>query len=355
MFARALSFALVLVSQVASASPAAEKLFQDGRAALASNQLDAACDAFRRSNELEPRVGTLLNLGDCEERRARVATAWEAFVEAKALADKHRDAGPAREAEKRANALAARLPYVLLAVPVRTAQLVITRDGAAVPPAEWDHEVPLDAGSYALAASAPGYVPWSARIEIAEAQHLRVEVPELALAAVEASPAPPGLGVPPGPQRDATPPPPFRHLDHHVGLGLFTGLSSDGDWINGARVVLNAAPLGPGWLRVVPSFAYTSPTDPADPYRLSKLYAIGGTLEYAYPITEQLLAAGGFGFGVDILDDNYGNEAKNEWGALRLSPTFRFDRLDIALHWQLVRTSDRFVSLFEAGLDFFVW
>jgi hypothetical protein len=32
-----------------------------------------------------------------------------------------------------------------------------------------------------------------------------------------------------------------------------------------------------------------------------------------------------------------------------------FGRFEVGVHYQLVRTSERFVSLFEAGLDFFVW
>jgi len=100
---------------------------------------------------------------------------------------------------------------------------------------------------------------------------------------------------------------------------------------------------------------YAKSIDPADPYHELKTYALGATFEYAYPVNRQLLAAGGLGFGADFDKDNYGNSSTNEWGCLRLSPTVVFGRFDVAIHYQLVRTSDRFVSLFEAGLDFFVW
>ena len=74
--------ALIALAGTAVAGPAAEKLFQDGRTALAAGKLDEACDAFHGSENLEPRVGTLLNVADCEERRGRIATAWIEFNDA---------------------------------------------------------------------------------------------------------------------------------------------------------------------------------------------------------------------------------------------------------------------------------
>jgi hypothetical protein len=367
VLARTLTIALVLAASVAGADPAAEKLFEDGRTALAAKQLDAACDAFRRSEALEARSGTLLNLADCEERRGHVATAWEGFVEAKALAARERDPSHpkeadlrAQEADHRAKVLIKRLPYLLIAV-TRTDGLVLARDGVGVPEATWDHEVPVDPSTYELTASAPHHEGWSQHVTLAEGQHLRVEVPALvavadpvatppdrapdrtpAVAAVERAPEPPATAAEPA-------------IAYRIGAGLLTGTDTDTDWINGVRAVANVAPLGPGWVRVVPSVMYAKTTDPADPYHEIKTYAVGATLEYAYPLNRQLLAAGGLGFGADFDKDNYGNSSTNEWGCLRLSPTVVFGRFDVAVHYQLVRTSDRFVSLFEAGLDFFVW
>jgi hypothetical protein len=362
VLARTLTIALVLAASVARADPAAEKLFEDGRTALAAKQLDVACDAFRRSEALEPRSGTALNLGDCEERRGHVASAWEAFVEAKPLAERERDVSHpkeadlrAKEADRRAKVLAPRLPYLLLAV-TRTDGLQLARDGVAVPEATWDHEVPVDPRTFELTASAPHHTGWTKQITLVEGQHLRVEVP-----ALEAIPdaAPPPL---PPPHTDPAigvvapaPEPVAPVLAYRIGMGPLIGTDTDTDWVYGGRVIANIAPLGPGWVRVVPTLMYAKSIDPADQYHELKTYAFGGTLEYAYPITHELLAAGGLGFGADFDRDNYGNSSTNEWGCLRLSPTVVFGRFDVAVHYQLVRTSDRFVSLFEAGLDFFVW
>jgi hypothetical protein len=362
VLARTLTITLVLSTSVVSADPAAAKLFEDGRTALAAKNLDAACDAFRRSEALEPRSGTALNLGDCEERRNHIAAAWEAFVEAKGLAEREREGSSAKEADlrakeadRRAKVLVPRLPYLLIAV-TRTDGLQLARDGVPVPEATWDHEVPVDPKAYELSATAPHHTGWTKQFTLVEGQHLRVEVP--ALEAIPDAPPPPitdpRIGT--DPKIGIEPPPAAgTALAFRIGAGLLIGTDTDTDWIYGGRLIANVAPLGPGWVRVVPTLMYAKSIDPADPYHELKTYAFGGTLEYAYPVTHELLAAGGLGFGADFDRDNYGNSSTNEWGCLRLSPTVVFGRFDVAVHYQLVRTSDRFVSLFEAGLDFFVW
>src|SRR5205807_1607994 len=157
------------ISVTTAASPAAEKLFQDGRSALAAGQIDAACTAFRGSQELEPRVGTLLNLADCEERRHRTATAWATFVEAQTLAKQLNDARAA-EAERRAASLAPRLGSmkVVVAAPSRVAGLTIRRDGDIVAQAEWDRQVPLDAKQYGIDVVAPGRKRWRTEVTIVD-------------------------------------------------------------------------------------------------------------------------------------------------------------------------------------------
>jgi hypothetical protein len=109
-------------------------------------------------------------------------------------------------------------------------------------------------------------------------------------------------------------------------------------------------------LRLVPSVMYASSSEMDSPDHTFKIWAIGTTFEYAVPLTSQIVAAGGLGFGVDLLDDSYQDQlAKNGWGTLRLSPTLRFDRLDVAVHFQFVYVTGRVVTLAELGLDYFVW
>jgi hypothetical protein len=82
----AASLMLVPVS-VASAETQAEQLFRQGRELFDKGQLGLACDRFRESQELEPRVGTALNLARCEEQRGHLAAALEAWRVSATLAE----------------------------------------------------------------------------------------------------------------------------------------------------------------------------------------------------------------------------------------------------------------------------
>lgn len=365
---RVVGLVVVLTSTMAAASPAAEKLFQDGRAALKAGRLAEACDAFRKSQELEPRVGTLLNLGDCEERRGRIATAWEAFVQARALANQtgHRAAA---EADKRAAALVARLPYLTLRAPAeRPPALAVTRNGKPVSPAELDIEIPLDPGRYELAATAPGRLGWSQTAELSVGKKLVVEIPTLAPDPTAATPGANGAPTPAvgttaaaagtvAPTSSVVAAAPARRLTgkHRLGAGAAIGASTDADLLFGLRIPVQLAPVGSGAVRAVASGFYTSFNDPEDVYHEVKLYALGLGLEYVAPLAPTFYVAAGAGLGLDFIDDNYGDAiTRQTWGAARLSPTVRIgSAVDLGLHIQLVVTDDNVVGLGELGVDYY--
>jgi tetratricopeptide (TPR) repeat protein len=76
-----LAIALLLVSaRVAHAesSNEAERMFELGRQAATQGQYSTACNLFKESYRLDPAVGTLINLGDCEEHQGhpREALVW---------------------------------------------------------------------------------------------------------------------------------------------------------------------------------------------------------------------------------------------------------------------------------------
>lgn len=58
---------------------AAQVLFEAGREAMDAQDYKQACAKFQESQRLDPAAGTLLNLGNCEERLGRVASAWERY------------------------------------------------------------------------------------------------------------------------------------------------------------------------------------------------------------------------------------------------------------------------------------
>jgi hypothetical protein len=342
------------------ASPAAEKLFRDGKQLMKDGKLAEACDAFRKSQELEPRSGTLLNLGDCEEKRGRLATAWEAFVASRALANQ-RGEPRVEEAEKRAAAVAPKLPYLTVRVAAfRPYGFVVKRNGKDVPAAELDHEVPIDPGRYVLEALAPDHVAWQKTVDVEIGKKLVVEIPALAVDRATTTVTPPAAngGGTVTPPVDTAPSTGAKLTGNHkIGVGVAVGGTTDSDLIFGVRIPVQLAPVGNGAIRALPSVFYAKFEDPADRYHVIDLYAIGLGVEYVLPIAPTFFIAAGAGVGIDIIDDNYGSELQQQaWGAGRVSPTLKIGKsVDIGLHIQLVATKDRVVGLGELGVDYFFW
>jgi hypothetical protein len=341
---------LVATSTLAHASPAAEKLFEDGRVLLEQNKLPEACDAFRRSQAIEARVGTLLNLAECEEKRGNVATAWVTFIEARTLATQQNDQRVAY-AEKRAGLIVAKLPYLTVRAPAtRPAGFSVRRDSQDLPVAELDRKVPIDPGAHTFEASAPGFKLWHTTITIDVGQVTELDIP--ALVADPSSPAPPVSDAPiDAPQRVGGSPNTRR-----IGLGLAIGVSSDGDVIYGARLPFHIDTLGPGTFRILPSFFFAD-LDPDDPYHEFRIYAPGVSLEYVMPLAPKFALAAGAGVGIDIITDNYGSTSRNGWTMVRVSPTLRLGKaLDVGIHMQgVVTTNKAVVGLAELGVDYFFW
>ncbi len=366
---------LVIGTTLAHADPAAEKLFQDGRALMKEGKYDDACDAFRRSQEIEPRAGTLLNLGDCEEKRGHIATAWDVFTQARTLAKQARDKTKSDAAEQRIKPLAKKLPYLTVkSPPTKPDGFAVKREGKDVLAAELDREVPIDPGNYAFEVSAPGYVTWTGSVAVVAGKKATIEIPPLSPAptpAVESKPIKP-IETATAPVHEAHEPalpptttepaisaaaPNMVPTTHHLGIGAAVGFSTDGDLIFGGRVPLQLAVIGRGAIRAVPTLFYADIDDPNDVNHILKLYALGLGVEYTAPLSPNFYVAAGAGIGVDLLDDNYQNTfQKHGWGAARLSPTLRIGpALDIGLHLQAVVTSSAVVGLGELGVDYFFW
>ncbi len=197
-----------LAAGEASAQDAgAEALFADGEKLFADGKLAEACAAFEGSNRIEPRAGTLINLGTCRERNHQLASAWSAFKDALTRA---KDPRKKQLAEAGIQAIEPRLSFLTIAVPddSRIDGLVVTRNGNAVDPALWNRAVPVDGGSYVIGGLAPGHEPWSTSVAVAhEGAKLSVEVPRVKeLVTRSISPTSPGA-PPPGPgPLDAAPP-----------------------------------------------------------------------------------------------------------------------------------------------------
>ncbi|MEO7732863.1 MAG: hypothetical protein ABIY55_18000, partial [Kofleriaceae bacterium] len=165
-----------------SASAQAQSLFDEGRKLMKAGKTAEACAAFESSQKLDPAVTTLLNLADCRETNQQLATAWGVFGDANRLARTTSNDKLARIASSHVQKLAPRLSKLTITVAAdrNVAGLQILRGADVVDPASWNHALPIDGGTYAITARAPGRTPvtLSKTIKV-EGDNQTVEIPAL--------------------------------------------------------------------------------------------------------------------------------------------------------------------------------
>ncbi len=202
---------------------AAEELFRQGRVASEQQDFNTACAKFRESNRLDPAVGTVFNIADCEEKLGRLATSWTLFqevVQRLPPADNRRAI-----AEQRASKLEPRVPKlsIRLAHSDRT-DVTVRRDGVSLGTASLDTSLPVDPGDHVVIVEAPGTRAAEFHARVAEGEHAVIDVtigdplPATEQGGVGTSANPGALGATPGPNHTAA------YVVGGVGVvGLVTG------------------------------------------------------------------------------------------------------------------------------------
>jgi hypothetical protein len=154
---------------------AAEVLFRAGRTAADAGDYATACAKFHESERLDPALGTLLNIADCEEKLGRLATAWTAYEEvAQRLPD---DDERHTIAATRSAALGPRLPRLRIRLaadaPLGTQ---VQRDGVALGAASLDTLLPVDPGKHAVETTAPRRRPRTFEVFLGEGETITLTV-----------------------------------------------------------------------------------------------------------------------------------------------------------------------------------
>lgn len=159
----------------------AQALFEEGRTLMQRQKYDLACAKFAESQRLGPASGTLLNLGECNAKQGKTASAWAAFKEAIAAAQSAGQKDREAFAKERAAELEGSLMKLTVTVVAETTQeLVVKRDGIVLNRPAWGTAVPVDPGPHVVEASAPGKKPFKATVEASPTERSReVVVPAL--------------------------------------------------------------------------------------------------------------------------------------------------------------------------------
>jgi hypothetical protein len=157
---------------------AAEVLFHEGRTLYNDGKYGEACNRFARSEQLDPAVGTLLNLGDCYKHLGKTASAWLAYREAISLANARGDERRTTATEE-AEKLETNLARVRIDFAGSIPGVTILLNGEAVDPSNFASPIPVDPGTENLEASAPGRKPWTTSVNVAAGATKAITVPVL--------------------------------------------------------------------------------------------------------------------------------------------------------------------------------
>jgi serine/threonine-protein kinase len=146
---------------------AADAAFRDGRALMEAGRYAEACSKFQLSNELDPAIGTVLNLADCHEKQGRTASAWAEFNEVAERGARQADQrARADEAKRRAKALEPRLVRLKLTQSQTPPDLHVFYEESDVTHLV-GYEFPVDPGSHHISLKRGGAVVWETTVDIA--------------------------------------------------------------------------------------------------------------------------------------------------------------------------------------------
>ncbi len=180
---------------------AATELFNKGRSAMKQQDFATACAAFADSARFDPKVGTLLNLADCEEHLGKLVSARAHWQQAADLALANHDA---REnvARQRFMAIDPRVAKLVVRLaPQAPPGAVVRRDEVELGVGSLGVPLPADPGPHTVVVSAPGFETSTTTLTLNEGDVREVVASPGASLTPIAPPAPP---VPRAPARSGT-------------------------------------------------------------------------------------------------------------------------------------------------------
>lgn len=196
LFLPTLSLALSIANLAHAGEPtdaekraAAEAIFAQATDLVGKRDFAAACPKFEEVVKLQPNgIGARMSLGDCYVYQGKLASAHATFGQAASMASLANQPERAVDAQEKAAAIAPRLSYLTIEVPVDVAalgNLAVMRGGLVVSPSLFNVPVPVDNGYYTIVADADGRKPFTKSLKITQEGSKEKVVLELALVGAE--------------------------------------------------------------------------------------------------------------------------------------------------------------------------
>jgi len=175
---------LTATPAVADNAAAAQVLYDRAVELMGQKNYKEACPKLEEVTRLVPEgLGAKLTLAECYEADGRLASAWLQYSLVASAAARAGQGDRERLATERAAALKPKLAKLTIKVPAAVKsmpELLIKRGGVDVGPAQFNEQIPVDAGVHVIEATAHGKKPWKLEAKIpADGAELVVEVPVL--------------------------------------------------------------------------------------------------------------------------------------------------------------------------------
>jgi hypothetical protein len=192
----------------------ARGLFQRGIELEQAGNWSEALQQFRDVGQVRMTPQVRFHIAYCEEGLGRLVTALGGYELAQAEADQV-GADFKNEVETAVTSLRARIPKLLIERGQGADAALVQLDGVDLGASSVGVEVPLDPGPHSVGAAAPGFLPFSATVELKEREVTRVTL-ELTPEPVDA------VGNKPGQVVVVTPPPSANRTVPYVigGVGI---------------------------------------------------------------------------------------------------------------------------------------
>jgi serine/threonine-protein kinase len=158
---------------------AAKALFDQGKTLFAEGKFGEACAKLEASFKLASLSSTRGLLGACYEKIGKLASAWAAYRDSAAIADRQGNAERAQAARDKATELEPRLAKLTVEV-ANTPGLKVTIDGTERPAESFGTELPIDAGVHTVEAIAVDHKPWHGTVDIQDGEKQKLAIPALA-------------------------------------------------------------------------------------------------------------------------------------------------------------------------------
>jgi hypothetical protein len=146
----------------------ADELFQQGRALMRDGRQEEACPKFAESLQLDPSVGTEINLAVCLEKTGKTGSAWRAYRHAHSEASRLGQTVRAKGIAERMGNLEVRLSRLRIDLEGVRVPCSVRIDGAAVEQLEAAAGVPVDPGDHVVSVSEGQSEIFHQRVQVGE-------------------------------------------------------------------------------------------------------------------------------------------------------------------------------------------